>query len=293
MLHHNPKSYTIIISDVEPSRKAGLINCLMQAPEPYNLLSTQAGKLHTTLQRVKPDLMITSEQCLIKYFSKKGHNILPDIPLLVIRANENRVPTKVLLSYHPKLDYIPQPIDCEELQVRLRYGLQRETLAQQVLQLQTNLDAQKQQQTNEQDQEQVKQSLQVQQKNQLLLKVLGILRGAQTSGRQLQPKELQQIIRNITSHLQSADDWAMFQANFNKVHPNFLKKLQQAHPQLNPDDLKHCACIKLGFNNKEIAQMFNINPRSVVMYHYRLKKKMQIKGADTLSDYLRQLPVIV
>ncbi|NJM15239.1 MAG: hypothetical protein HC896_07535 [Bacteroidales bacterium] len=57
--------------------------------------------------------------------------------------------------------------------------------------------------------------------------------------------------------------WQVFKDNFESVHTAFLRKMLAISPKLTQQDIKHCVYIKMNFETKEIAAMFNIKPNSV------------------------------
>jgi PAS domain S-box-containing protein len=98
--------------------------------------------------------------------------------------------------------------------------------------------------------------------------------------------EFKKIFDIIDNFKQLDKDWKMFIANFEDVHPGFFSRLKKAHPLLSSGDIKHCACIKMNFDTKEIARFFNIKASSVQISRVRLKKKMNLPDPDDLRSYI-------
>jgi PAS domain S-box-containing protein len=98
--------------------------------------------------------------------------------------------------------------------------------------------------------------------------------------------EFKKIFEIINSFKQLDKDWKMFIANFEEVHPGFFSRLKRTHPLLSPGDIKHCACIKMNFDTKEIARFFNIKASSVQISRVRLKKKMNLPDSVDLRTYI-------
>ena len=92
--------------------------------------------------------------------------------------------------------------------------------------------------------------------------------------------------RTIRQHLHVADDWERVTLHFEKIHPQFFEQLRQQHPALTPNDLKQCAYLKLNLTNKDIANLLNIEPNSVKIAHYRIKKKLDLPEEENLRDYI-------
>lgn len=99
-------------------------------------------------------------------------------------------------------------------------------------------------------------------------------------------KEFKKIFEIINSYKQLDRDWKMLIANFEEVHPGFFKRLKKTHPSLSSNDIKHCACIKMNFDTKEIARFFNIKAPSVQISRVRLKKKMGLSDSADLRSYI-------
>ncbi|CAM4176154.1 triple tyrosine motif-containing protein [Gillisia hiemivivida] len=87
----------------------------------------------------------------------------------------------------------------------------------------------------------------------------------------------------------SQNDWALFDRNFNEVHDDFFKNLQQKFPDLTPKDLKMCAYLIMNLSSKEIAPLVGITYRSVELHRYRLRKKFNLPKNKNLVKFLHQL----
>jgi PAS domain S-box-containing protein len=98
--------------------------------------------------------------------------------------------------------------------------------------------------------------------------------------------EFKKIFDIINSFKQLDKDWKMLIANFEEVHPGFFSRLKKTHPLLSSSDIKHCACIKMNFDTKEIARFFNIKASSVQISRVRLKKKMNLTDSADLRTYI-------
>ncbi len=90
----------------------------------------------------------------------------------------------------------------------------------------------------------------------------------------------------IRQHLGVAEDWENVTRHFEKVHPEFFAQLRQRHPALTATDLKQCAYVKLDLTNKDIANLLRIEPASVKISHYRIKKKLNLPEEESLRDYI-------
>ena len=102
-------------------------------------------------------------------------------------------------------------------------------------------------------------------------------------------KELKRFTQKIDYNLNHEENWENLKKHFNAIHTGFFSKLTKLHPSLSEVELKHCIFIKLHMQTKEIARVFNIDPRSVQAARYRIKKKMNLKEDVDLKAYLQNI----
>jgi DNA-binding CsgD family transcriptional regulator len=125
------------------------------------------------------------------------------------------------------------------------------------------------------------------QKNELLVKLKDELdRVKARSANKLSGEDFQRINTLIDANISTDQDWKLFEANFNKVHEQFLKHLIENYPDLSQGDLKLAAYLRMNLSTKEIAQLLNITHRSVELKRYRLRKKLDIEGDINLSEFM-------
>ena len=94
----------------------------------------------------------------------------------------------------------------------------------------------------------------------------------------------------LVEETHSADkEWEDLKIHFTRVHPDFFSRLQEACPDLTSNDLRHCAYIKIQMSTKDVARIMNVDPKSVKMTRYRLKKKLSLAEEDSLENFLINL----
>jgi AraC family chitin signaling transcriptional activator len=106
--------------------------------------------------------------------------------------------------------------------------------------------------------------------------------------KELSPK-MRSILKRIDKELKETYDWVKFEFHFKKSNPDFFNKLNDLHPHLTPNDIRICAFIKLNIPNKQMASLLNINPKSLEMTRYRLRKKLNLNPGTDLFNYLSKL----
>ena len=95
------------------------------------------------------------------------------------------------------------------------------------------------------------------------------------------------MLHHINENLTMQDDKNLFNANFEDVHADFLKKLKHDQPSLSADDLKLAAYLRMNLSSKEIAPLFNISIRGLENKRYRLRKKMNLSLDTNLSEFFQ------
>ncbi|MBT8394067.1 MAG: LuxR family transcriptional regulator [Bacteroidia bacterium] len=101
--------------------------------------------------------------------------------------------------------------------------------------------------------------------------------------------KIKSVIQLINKNVNNTDDWHFFEEAFNNADKDFLKKIKILHPELTPNDLKLCAYLRLNLSSKEIAPLLNISSRSVEVKRYRLRKKMDLPHAYSLTNYILEV----
>ncbi len=93
----------------------------------------------------------------------------------------------------------------------------------------------------------------------------------------------------LARNMKTDKEWNLFKMYFEQVNKNFFQNLLAQYPDLNTNDLRHCALIKLNLNIKEVASLLNVSPHTVKSARYRLKKKLGMKPDDSLGDFIRRV----
>ncbi|MEM9859830.1 MAG: hypothetical protein AAF843_20935 [Bacteroidota bacterium] len=99
-------------------------------------------------------------------------------------------------------------------------------------------------------------------------------------------KDISALNKMVGANINSDESWDSFIHQFGRVHPEFFQKLKAVYSNLTVNDLKLCAYIKVGMNNKEIAAASNTALSTVKKNINRLKKKMELAPQQSIRDYL-------
>ena len=123
-------------------------------------------------------------------------------------------------------------------------------------------------------------------KNSIISRVLDKLK---TLNGQVADSEVDQLVKLMESDLKNEDQWKNFLAHFEKVHPNFYRKLDEHYPNLTKQDKRIIAYLKMELTTKEIAQLLGVNYESVNTSRYRIRKKMDLSKETELDSFIARL----
>ena len=97
------------------------------------------------------------------------------------------------------------------------------------------------------------------------------------------------IFKLIENSLSTEAEWAEFKSKFKEINPSFLEQLFVNHPDLTKSEIRLLILIKIGYSQKEIANILNIAPESVKKAKNRVRKRLNLTKNITLNEYLLQL----
>ena len=128
--------------------------------------------------------------------------------------------------------------------------------------------------------------LEVEQKNQALIKVKKSIEKELASVDAQMRTNFNSILSFLRNNINDKSHWANFKMYFEQMHPDFLKELKETYSVLTIDDLKYCAYLKMNMSNHEISHLLGINQESVRTHKYRLKKKMTLDKQVDLHQFI-------
>ena len=101
-------------------------------------------------------------------------------------------------------------------------------------------------------------------------------------------KVLRKLIAHL-SHLASFNRvWEEFEKWFSAIHSGFISNLRTDYPKLTFREIKVCTLLRLNLMSKEIASLMNVEPASVEIYRYRIRKKLGLSKGDNLPEFLNK-----
>jgi len=101
----------------------------------------------------------------------------------------------------------------------------------------------------------------------------------------LTTQDFKVMVKQINDNLSLQEDKALFNASFEEVHEDFMKKLKSEFPSLTQDDLLLASYLRMNLPTKDIAPLFNLSLRGLENKRYRLRKKMDLPSELNLNDF--------
>lgn len=96
------------------------------------------------------------------------------------------------------------------------------------------------------------------------------------------------ICNALKAHLNKSDELEAFGQIYERVSPNFAKKLKATCPKLTEGQLRMAEYVAMGMDNRQISRVMMIEYKSVITARYRLRSILKLSKEDSLEDYLRQ-----
>ena len=124
-------------------------------------------------------------------------------------------------------------------------------------------------------------------KNKMLLMVKDTLKSIQTE-KDINTRNsiIRHMLKTIDRDLNNKEKWKIFEENFDEVHQDFLNRFKEKHPNITAKDMRLCAFLRMNLSSKEIAPLLSISIRSVEISRYRLRKKIDLPHDVNLTDYI-------
>ena len=288
----NQKSLLVVDDDAD-SREAILELLLMELPTLEIWMAPNGIEALRVLESQLPDIILLDwempEMNGIEFLAKMLKNERwKRIPVLMYTGAMTLPENLKEAMELGAVDFLRKPANPIELITRLKSILWQKRLENERFEAETKLIA-AEKAFLKKELELIKKDLQsnlliVAQKNQQLMD----LRESCTilASKTKNERTLAKIIRSIDIFLEGDDYWENFIKQFDKTDIDFSLKLLEEHPDLTSKEVRACALIRLGLDNKTIAHLLNISGEGIKKKRYRIRKKLGIGRADNLDHYI-------
>jgi hypothetical protein len=129
-------------------------------------------------------------------------------------------------------------------------------------------------------------ALYLEQKNKFASDIESTLKVILSSSKKFERVDFQPVIDILRSFSIADKDWEILNNHIESIHPEFVSSLKKHCSSLSVNDIKHCACIRMNLDTKEIARFFNVKPSSIQTSRVRLKKKFNLPESMDLRDFI-------
>ncbi|MCF7560096.1 tetratricopeptide repeat protein [Sabulilitoribacter multivorans] len=106
---------------------------------------------------------------------------------------------------------------------------------------------------------------------------------------QLFKVEFRRLVMLLKKESAEDKDWEVFKSYFTEVHNDFDNKLKSIYESINEKEIRLASFLRMSLSTKEIANMLNVLPESVLKSKYRLKKKLKLDKDTDLTEFLNTL----
>lgn len=86
----------------------------------------------------------------------------------------------------------------------------------------------------------------------------------------------------------TSEDWSAFKIYFEKVFPDYIRRLRTSFPSITEAEERLFLFIKLNLTNKEAAAILGISVESVKKTRSRLRKRLALDENTDIDDFVRQ-----
>ena len=102
--------------------------------------------------------------------------------------------------------------------------------------------------------------------------------------------EQQSIMTELTQQtILTEEDWNRFRSLFEKIYPEFFRKLKDKFPDITLAEQRMAALTRLNLTSKQAASMLGISVDSVHKSRYRLRQRFNVGSETNLDEMVAQL----
>ncbi|MEO1031245.1 MAG: tetratricopeptide repeat protein [Bacteroidota bacterium] len=115
----------------------------------------------------------------------------------------------------------------------------------------------------------------------------GTIKSLKTEGSNLGNEKLELIDIKLRETQSFEKDKEIFKMKLDREQATFFRNMEAKYPELTKDEIRLAALLRIDFSSKEVAAILNIEPKSVDMKRYRLRKKLNLDSTTNLNDFLK------
>ncbi len=287
--------YSILVADDEPANIEIYFKSLNS--EQYQLLVAPNGQIcYDVARQTKPALIIMDWEMPvmdgIEAVKKlQQDNETKNIPVIMATGKMTSSENLKTALDAGAVDYLRKPIDKIELMARVRSMLSLYESLKKNIEQERLISKQKEEQLmqiiNQNKKELTSNTLRLVQNSEFNMQLIDDIKEiAQYTNPEGKKYIKDIIIKHKVNSSQS--NWQEFEILFEQVHSDFYKSLNENFPDLTPNERKLCAFLKLNMTSKDISSITFQTTESLKKARFRLRKKLNIDGAENISTFLQR-----
>ena len=105
----------------------------------------------------------------------------------------------------------------------------------------------------------------------------------------LNKKDNRQELETLTPYILETDGEAKFRQCFELLYPLFLPRLRERVPSITRREELRSMLIVLKLDNRGIAELLAVAPRSVLMLRHRFRQKIGMATESPLEDFIEEI----
>lgn len=102
--------------------------------------------------------------------------------------------------------------------------------------------------------------------------------------------ELRKLALDIRKSIEGAshaeEEWKQLEAQFERVHQDFIGTLKGRCPELTATELRICVLIRLNLSSKQIADTLSLSPLTIKTHRANIRRKLYLDGQSNLTGFL-------
>ncbi|WP_170113555.1 hypothetical protein ABZR88_19985 [Mucilaginibacter yixingensis] len=102
-------------------------------------------------------------------------------------------------------------------------------------------------------------------------------------------KTTENLEKLLQARIMTDETWDEFKKLFSKVHGGFFTRLRKSYPNLTDTDTRLLSLLKLGLNNREMANMLGVTIEGVKKSKQRMRKKMELPAEAELEQVIANI----
>ena len=99
----------------------------------------------------------------------------------------------------------------------------------------------------------------------------------------------QDLLQLVNQNTDFDQNWKKFRVEFEKLHPGFLDRIKNAHPEFSDPFIRLSAFLRIDLSSREIARLMNVSVAAVNKNRQRLRKRLNLEAEADLGAFMKRI----